>query len=142
MENLNLHQNSELLFYERAISETHLEKLQLLSQLYLITEGLQDPSCLFIETNIKELDEEKDIHHLIDSRKKMRLSQKSWDQLKEIFEEFKVVPLLKNHLFAAIHDAFVILTLPKSAVRHYNNFKFIASGTRSAYNLYSIESTT
>jgi len=97
MENLNLHQNSELLFYERATSEAHLMKLQLLSQLYLITQNVAS-EALFIETNSKELDEDKDIHQLIDSKKKMRLSQNSKDQLKTIFDDLKVVPLLKNHL--------------------------------------------
>jgi hypothetical protein len=72
----------------------------------------------------------------------LRLNSEDRNSLNEIFKSQGVEKGLKLHLDAALHDAFVILTLPKTAVRHYQQFKFVASGTRSAYNLYCIEKTT
>ena len=111
--------STDTFYYERATSEVRLEKIKLLSQLYNITKEPQDPNFIFIDTSVKNLDPDRDIQQIIESKKRLRLKQSDWDKLNQIFTDLGVQEKLKAHLKLALHDAFVILTLPKSAVRHY-----------------------
>ena len=73
----------------------------------------------FIETNFKALNEKSDIEQISEASKKMRLTKKDLSRIRRNLEEQDVPKQLIKHLKAALHDAFVVLTLPKSAVRQY-----------------------
>ena len=126
-------------YYERAQSEIQLKKLSLLCKLYLVSLKSELPVLDKIEINKANLNSEKDLARVLLADKELKLKPADKERIRELLKPGFVN--LRKHICAAIEDACVVLTMPRTSVRLYNNFNFIQSGTRSAYNLARVENS-
>ena len=138
---LNIH-GEQHRSYDRIINEAHLEKLCLLSKLFLISRGEQMQKFYSIDISPKTMNEDKDLQNIINSRRHLKLKKEDKVRIKTIFSDLGIESILKRQLLSAIYDAYIVMAMPRSVVINHKRFVFLTSGMRSAYNYATIEKTT
>jgi len=118
-------QNEEHGFYDRIVHEAHLEKLQLLCKLFLISKGEDIVKFYSIDINPKSMNEEKDLQNIINSKRKLKLKKEDKRQISTIFRDLGIEKILNKQLLAAIYDSYIILAMPRSVVRNHKRFIFL-----------------
>lgn len=96
IQTLNIH--GEHRSYDRIINEAHLEKLCLLSKLFLISRGEPMQKFYSIDINPKTMNEEVDLQNIVNSKRILKLKKEDKNRIKDIFAEFGVEPVLKKQL--------------------------------------------
>ena len=128
--------------YDRIINEAHLEKLCLLTKLFLISKDEPMQKFYSIDINPKTMNEESDLYSIANSKRTLKLKKEDKQMIRGIFQELGIEPILKKQLICAIYDAYIVMAMPRSVVINHKRFVFLTSGMRSAYNYATIEKTT
>lgn len=119
-------QGDEQNSYDRIMSEAHFEgKLELLCKLFLISKGEEISKFYSIDINPKTMNEERDLQNIINSKKTMKLKKEDQKQIANIFKELGIEKILRRQLLAAVYDAYIVITMPRSVVRNHKRFIFL-----------------
>eukprot|EP00347_Sterkiella_histriomuscorum_P002986 403366038 len=140
--NMQIFNSSEMVYFEKALTDMHFKKLILLSKLLVMC--LEGQEFKRVETNPKLILEKlnsKSQDQQIEKVKNLpsKFQKEDRDRILECLQP-QVVKNIVKHIQAALHDSLMILSMPKSSIKSIKDFTFIyKNGSRSAYNHETIE---
>ncbi|CDW72650.1 heat repeat-containing protein 5b [Stylonychia lemnae] len=142
LQGIHIFNSSEMLFYEKILTELHFKRLILISK--ILIKCLQAEKFSRIELNIKKLSGAAMKNNPDELAKDQKMSKFLKQDKERILETLtpEIIKSFTNHLMAALQDGLMITTMPKSSIKSVKDFTFIyKNGSRSAYNHDTIENS-